>query len=72
MSNLESVIVKSSTLDLVMGGLHTINIQVSDEMEVNLIASKRSKGNALINIAGHGKLTLNVKIEESADWQFWK
>lgn len=68
MSNLESVIVKSSTLELEMGGLHTINIQVSDDMAVNLIAPKRSKGNALVNITGHGKLTLNVKIEESADW----
>jgi Fe-S cluster assembly protein SufD len=68
MSNLESVIVKSSTLDLESGGLHTINIQVNDDMEVTLIAPKRSKGNALINFQGQGKLKLNVVVEDSADW----
>jgi Fe-S cluster assembly protein SufD len=68
MSNLESVIVKSSTLELESGGLHTINIQVSDHIEVTLVAPKRTKGNALINVLGEGQLKLNVVIEESANW----
>ncbi|MBS3973057.1 MAG: SufD family Fe-S cluster assembly protein [Erysipelotrichia bacterium] len=68
MSNLESVIVKSSTLELESGGLHTINIQVSEHIEVTLVAPKRTKGNALINVLGEGQLKLNVVIEESANW----
>lgn len=68
MSNLESVIVKSSTLELEPSGLHTVNIQVNEEIEVTLIAPKRTKGNALINISGQGKLNLNVVVEESSDW----
>lgn len=68
MSNLESVIVKSSTLELVSGGLHTINIQVSDDIEITLVAPKRTKGNALIKFLGNGNLKLNVVVEESADW----
>jgi Fe-S cluster assembly protein SufD len=68
MSNLESVIVKNSTLELESGGLHTINIQVSDGLEVTLVAPKRTKGNALINVLGEGQLKLNVVIEESANW----
>jgi Fe-S cluster assembly protein SufD len=68
MSNLESVIVKSSTLELVSGGLHTINIQVSDGIEITLVAPKRTKGNALIKFIGNGNLKLNVVVEESADW----
>jgi Fe-S cluster assembly protein SufD len=68
MSNLESVIVKSSTLELESGGLHTINIQVSEHIEVTLVAPKRTKGNALINVLGEGQLKLNVVVEESANW----
>ena len=68
MSNLESMIASSTTLKLAEGGLHTVNIQVKDDIEVTLIAPFRTKGNALINVFGTGKLNLNVIIEDSADW----
>lgn len=68
MSNFESVIESSATLTLTEGGLHTVNIQVKDVSEVTLIAPARTKGNALINVFGAGKLNLSVIIEDSANW----
>ncbi len=68
MANSEFHVDQSNRIVLNQGSLQTISINVSDDMDLELIIPKNTFGSCYMSIRGSGKFQLNVNAEMDSNW----